>query len=179
GGLKNKIITDLTEEKAGLETALSKTEEMSQDNLERLKNNEIDIGTLKIGDKLPNGMAVASVAPAGEESGVADHWRAVFKGKAVISGEYFYTKDGNPLTDGQVCFKPDEESEKVLPKINGAGIENRNGVLCFSNQETTKLRYGPLGSRGQATIVIDNFELSASPAGNFSAAELIKTIEKK
>jgi len=153
-------LTELNQEKLDLENETATLEKSIQDKWENYKNNVIDLETVKVGDKLANGMIVTET----------DHISAVsFSGSVVLKGEYLFSADKDFFLYDSVCFKPDDESYLILPKM-----DNDKPAICFSNQDVAKNRYGPRGSQGEATIIIDNFIIKTP----FAGAELIKTIKK-
>src|SRR3989339_42993 len=141
----------------------------TQAQLEKIKNNEIDLNTVKIGDKLANGMTVGNILKEGEKKFVE------FTGSIVVSGDFNYfnlKKSDDPFSAyyGKICLQPDKESLIKIPKIESESIP-----LCFSNVDIAKNRFGPPGNQGKAIVAIDNFRLRLGDAFPFDEAELIKT----
>lgn len=144
----------------------------TQAQLEKIKNNEIDLATVKAGDKLANGMTVGNVLKEGDKTFVE------FTGSIVISGNfnYFNLKQSNDLSSafyGKICVQADKESLIKIPKLDNTW----NGPICFSNTDVAKNRFGPPGNQGKALVAIDNFRLRIGDAYPYDEAELIKTIE--
>lgn len=155
------VLAELSQEKMSIEKEATALQKETKSNLEKFKNNEVDFTTAKVGDKLANGMVVKEV--------IGQHG-LIFGGSTVISGNYNYYPNNDseyPYTAGLVCFTP--EQSLILPNT-GVG----NGEFCFANQDVAKNRYGPIGSHGRATVVIDNFALGLE---GVNSADLIKTIE--
>lgn len=161
---KESVVSQVLSEKEKMERETSELRKETEEKLEKYKNNEIDLATAKVGDRLANGMVVTKAGP----------YIIEFSGKIVISGNYEYdTVPGKKL----VCLFPDLLSKEKAPKIYNMDSVDPDQI-CFSNQEIAKNRFGPPGSKGETVVAVDNYQIACSD-GCAHYAELIKTIEKK
>jgi len=161
--------TLLQQNKLAQDTAVLQKDIQAQ--LEKVKNNEIDLATIKIGDKLANGMVVGNIIKDKEKTYIE------FAGGIVISGNfnYFNSKQSNDFSSafyGKICVELDKESLSRIPKV-----DNQVKPLCFFNVDVAKGRFGPPGNSGKTLVAIDNYRLRVGDVYPFDEAELIKTIE--
>jgi hypothetical protein len=113
------------------------------------------IKKLKVGDEV-QGMKVSSskpllsrdTAPAISE----DNVEIGFVGRAKLTGQYEYYEDGEPFFGGQVCFE--NSGDYLLPFMPE---RTTRSWFCFSNKDFAKAQFSPQGSKGTATVVIDNY----------------------
>lgn len=158
---KNIITQTLNQQKKNVEETATLQKNI-QSQIEKIKNNQIDFNLVKAGDRLPNGMTAGNIFQQGENKFIE------FTGSIVISGNFF----SNETIKGKICLNLNEESSIKVPKISEA-----TKPLCFTNTEIAKIRFGALGSKGSAEVVIDNFRLRIGDTVPFDEAELIKTLE--
>ncbi|HUT21982.1 MAG TPA: hypothetical protein VMX18_01080 [Candidatus Bipolaricaulota bacterium] len=103
-----------------------------------------------------------------------------FRGKITVTGNYTYYKPGEDMLggrDGNVCF--DNIKQTDIGKFPKFANDDRNIWFCFTNQELAKKLFGPAGSRGEATIEIDNYMINLRQTEVYNTAELVKVIEIK
>ncbi len=93
-----------------------------------------------------------------------------FSGRLTLSGFYVY-RSPDDYTGG-VGFKADEESLQKLPQI----LEDRRDPGFFVLYPPTK--FAPVGSRGTATIVIDQYRLVHREMGITNSARLFRLVKK-
>ncbi|HPV70315.1 MAG TPA: hypothetical protein PKY08_00190 [Candidatus Magasanikbacteria bacterium] len=158
---ENIIVQTLTQQKKNTEeTAL--LQKNIQGQVEKIKNNQIDIGLIKIGDTLPNGMTVGNIFQQENKKFIE------FTGSIVVSGNFVY---GETLK-GKICLNLDKESIIKVPKTGEVAKP-----LCFTNTELAQVRFGSPGSTGEAEVVVDSFRLRIGDPIPFDEVELIKTLE--
>lgn len=162
--LKDQNIKQLLQKSSNLEQNIKENEDKFNSQKELYQNNVIssDIGGVKVGDKLANGMIVA----------LADNRKWFFSGPIVVSGNYLYDKVSG---SHQVCVKLDSKSNVLAPKVFMDEVVD----LCFLNQDVAKRRFGSIGSSGITTVIIDNYMVDNSAGGFAYGADLIKVLEIK
>jgi hypothetical protein len=139
-------------------------------------SNIFEVEKIQVGDKIA-GLQVTSVAPfdAAYSKIAADNAYVNFSGKATVSGTFhnYYSQEVGFFYD-QVCFDVDESSRQKLPQISG---DERTPWFCFSNNDFARKQFSPDGSAGNATIVIDKYNLVSYPSEVWNSAELIEVKE--
>lgn len=100
--------------------------------------------------------------------------RVEFSGEATVTGEYKHHEDDEFLA-GEIAFKVADESMKQLPKMTD---DERYLWFVFANKETAEAAFGPPGSEGQATVIIQQYTINYAPTEVWNTAKLIKVIEK-
>ncbi len=95
-----------------------------------------------------------------------------FNGKATVTGRYAYTDDA--LMGEFISFHADTAQEGKIPKM----LEDERDLwFSFSNHDFAHETFGPVGSTGQATIVIDSYFIDYTPTEAYNTAELLEVIE--
>lgn len=160
--LKDQNIKQLIQKSSELEQNIKDNEDKFNTQKELYQNNVVSSDDLKVGDKLANGMVVAQI----------DNKQTFFSGPIVISGNYSYDKVPGSQ---QVCVKLDSKSNVLAPKV----FKDEEINLCFTNQDVAKSKFGPMGSTGLTTVIIDNYMIGVAGGGMYNTADLIKVLEKK
>lgn len=144
----------------------------------RFTDNGYKIETLQAGDTVA-GMTVEEINWQGkeeqlQEGQVPDGFSVQFSGTATLSGEYYYFDDTGMLGD-EVCFGADNFTIINLPRSQ---VASSYPWLCFSNKEFAQQQFGPEGSEGEATIIIDDYYDIVAGMGGSLKAKLVEVIEK-
>jgi len=111
----------------------------------------------------------------------ADTYRGLynFTGKITVTGNYTYYKKNEHLLggpDGNVCIENIKQSD--INKFPIFKEDVRDVWFCFSNLDLAKKAFGPAGSKGEATVEIDNYTIDMMESEVWNMAELIKVIDK-
>ncbi len=141
--------------------------------------NSFDVSKAKVGDKV-GGMTIQSMKPFDAKRGNLSPTNAsvMFSGEAQVTGEYYSSNDPN-VPYANICFdKLDAGSVQVLPRMLR---DDRDVLLCFAVNDTlANNALGPLGSKGTATIVINDYWINnLVPSEVMNLAKLVKVISKK
>ncbi|MBI4215641.1 MAG: hypothetical protein HY602_02870 [Parcubacteria group bacterium] len=140
-----------------------------------VKENEFDIEEAKVGDIIA-GWVIESIEPYNPklfpQFSLRENSKIKFKGKTSLSGVYhYYGSDYIGYLKNTVCFDNlDTFSILKVPQMAGRKIPV---WFCFSNQELAKKWFGPPGSTGIATIVIDYYEMNTYPSEVWDIARLV------
>lgn len=147
------------------------------------KSNEFRLMDVKEGSKV-DGMTVKSIEPfdknnADENSKniYVNNVAIKFSGETSITGTYDY-REANPAAQAGdlVCFYGlNEASRARIPSLLWSDQDAR---FCFSNQDAAKEAFGPVGSTGKATIVIDDYTINKLPANIVDVARLVRVEQK-
>lgn len=156
------------------------------------KPNIIHLETLKVGDKVA-GMIVESIesvwsvwkdpeVPYDSLPINQDNVLIKFKGETTVTGDYHYwssdPNNGGQL-DGELCMDFDDTSLEKLPAIQfNEGQWGHSSIFCF-NDGFAKEELGHPGSKGTATVVIDDYTYMQCDCAGIDRANLLKVIEKK
>lgn len=126
---------------------------------------------IKAGD-IVKGMTVKSIEPFSERMPLGEvNVRIVFSGRLTVRGQYTHHGPGG-LTPDAVSFQVHAEAAQALPQLGG-----RTPWFFFSNEAEAKEQFGPPGSRGEATVVIDGYVIERYQGHNaFDRAELIEVL---
>ncbi len=106
------------------------------------------------------------------------NFEAVIKlaGAVTISGQYAHYEN-HEILGNSVIFIVDEQSLAVLPQLKQ---DERYIWFSFSNQDEAKEAFGKVGSKGTATIVVDEYQINFSKNYSFgNMAKLVEVVEKK
>ncbi|KUO49984.1 MAG: hypothetical protein APF76_05835 [Desulfitibacter sp. BRH_c19] len=97
-------------------------------------------------------------------------------GATTISGQYVHY-DNHETLGNIVVFVVNEDSLAVLPQLEQ---DERYIWFSFSNQDEAKEAFGKPGSKGTATIVIDDYQINFAESYDLgNMAKLIEVVEKK
>ncbi len=103
---------------------------------------------------------------------------SVYVGTVAFSGEVTLSGTTRPHPDhpevSLVCFDVDEATAARVPRMQG---DERRVWFCFSNQEEAIRSLGPPGSRGHATIVVDDYRTVYHFTDVFDTARLVRVVE--
>jgi hypothetical protein len=141
--------------------------------------NKFDVTKAKVGDKVA-GMTIKTIEPYDKTKGnlSGDNAKVTFTGEATVTGNYAYDSETGLSLKDPVCIHTlDASSADKIPMLS-TDTDNYT-AFCFSNQETAKPKFAPVGSKGVATVVIKNFILNMSPSGTVNTAEFVKLITVK
>lgn len=136
-------------------------------------SSKFDIATVKVGDKV-GAMTVSAIEPfMGDKPFSENNAKVTFKGPITVTGDYFQMGPNELFSDRMgACFeKFDEDSLDILPQKLG---EYGHPLFCFSNNSFVD-KYFASGT-GQATIIIDDYEVVNLPAEVWNSARLIDVI---
>ncbi|MCF8011815.1 MAG: copper-binding protein [Clostridiales bacterium] len=138
------------------------------------KYNRFNAHKTQTGDNIM-GLKINSVSTKKIEWSEKYQARVIFSGKLPVSGTYIHYDD-NALLEDQVAFELDKDSAEKLPELN---IDNRKNWFLFTNHNEAKKKLGPMGSRGKAVIIINNFTIDYRPGTeSYNYAKLL-SIKKK
>lgn len=169
-------IRQVTEKKETWQSdAITEGDKHGSENTEQQMVQEgFDARETEIGDIIA-GMQVVSVETTQNPSDPDDYWATVeFKGQAKLEGTYKYNSDHEFLGDN-VSFIVDVSSSDTLPKLEN---DTRYSWLVFKNIERSQEVFGPPGSEGTATIVIEDYVINYYPSEVYNTADLVEVIEK-
>ena len=161
-------------------------------------SNEFEIEQIQQGDEVRNMVLVKKVPYQSEvtvfpyKSGVRDTVELPvssniimqFKGQVQITGNYFFDAPmGAVGPEGavkiedfnKVCMA--ELDEQSLNKIPRPISKDNDTWFCFDNSDYAFEQFGPVGSQGRASVVIDNYTINIFPSEVHDTATLIK-VEK-
>jgi len=158
--VEERIVASVLSKKEKIQNEMEKLSMDSVEKFYRFQNNWIDFETIKVSDRIANGMVVKKIL----NDNVVE-----FSGQVVVSGKFVYSNTTAAPSYNRICVEPDENSFIKMPKM-----ENKLKSFCFSNIEIAKNRFGPSGASGSAIVVMDNYILTKDL---FDEAELIKTVE--
>lgn len=150
--------------------ALLKSEKLEQPNYFSFDN-------IEVGDEIA-GMKIEAINIARE--GYIDfsfeNVAISFSGETELTGTYNYYDDDVAFLYDSVCFDVDEDSYSKMPRM----VENdRDPWFCFYDQGKAKEAFGPKGSSGKATIIIDDYAFISYPSEGSDGARLVKVISKE
>lgn len=137
--------------------------------------NVLDPATVSVGDVIGE-FTVEDISEVRPGVKVTPNMRITFSGRIEVSGEYQYHAAG--ITPGQVVFRNlDEASLERVPRV--AGDLTHEG-FTFDNLAEAQEAFGPPGSKGTATIVIEQYVVERYPGSNKSdRAILVEVISKE
>lgn len=128
---------------------------------------DFDKLTIKIGDQISE-MVVVRTSESYSNNVIQ------FKGQVTISGTYTVNEE-NDYFYVPVSFIPDNQSVSKLPKMKQ---DSRYIWFAFTNDaDQIKKAFGPVGSSGKATIVIDDYNIDCRPTETCNTAKLVKVVE--
>lgn len=163
------------EESEDTEESVSETNLKEMGESDSLEKNAFDLAHAKVGDEVA-GMKIAQLDLA-EKSLLPWGSKVTFKGQTEVTGEYTYYDDDEPFLGGNVCLRNlTEESLDQLPKVIG---DSRDVWFCFSNFEEAQAEFGPAGSTGTATVMIDDYYIPMIEGEAWKVATLVKVVEKE
>ncbi len=141
--------------------------------LEKIENyfnaEEAQIGET-IGDMTVSSIMFIDTAPENFQAIIS------FTGETTVSGQYIHYEN-HEILGNNVIFVVDEESLSVLPQLEQ---DERYIWFSFSNQSEAKELFGEPGSKGTATIVIDNYQINFAKDYDYgNLATLVEVVEKK
>ncbi|MEX2355634.1 MAG: hypothetical protein WD535_01240 [Thermaerobacterales bacterium] len=122
-------------------------------------------------------LKVLSVEPfeADAPDEIQPNIRVQFAGQMMVSGTYHYFDEGELYRDF-VCFDPDDAGALAVPRAEELPDWS---FFCFDNQEMAKDVFGPTGSSGAATVVIQDYDFSAYPSDMaYNLATLLEVTNK-
>lgn len=97
------------------------------------------------------------------------------EGATTISGQYVHYENHESLGNA-VIFIVDEDSLAIMPQLEQ---DERYIWFTFSNQDEAKDAFGEPGSKGTATIIVDNYQINFAENYNLgNMAKLVEVIEK-
>ena len=144
-------------------------------------SNDFEIEQIQQGDKVRD-MVLVKKSPYDSEITdkipVSSNLTMQFKGQVQITGNHFFSGSmgAETIEDlDEVCMSElDEQSLNRLPRPNG---KSNDTWFCFDNSDYAFKQFGPIGSKGRATVVIDNYTINIFPSEVHDAASLIR-VEK-
>ncbi len=138
-----------------------------------LTDNEFNLETAEVGDSV-GVMTVTGVGPA---QGGARTWynaKIEFEGKAQLTGTYTYYDDDKKYKDNVCVTDLDDESGLKVPKSEG--LDDVVQLFCFSNKEDAQAEFGPAGSTGEITVIVDNYILQFAEGNIWDWADLDQVV---
>ncbi|PHJ37100.1 hypothetical protein P378_18780 [Desulforamulus profundi] len=91
----------------------------------------------------------------------------------MLSGKYI-CHDNDGFLGSSIVFEVDNKSKNFLPKLV---YDNRFIWFVFSNYEEAVKAFGKPGSRGEATIVIDDYTIRYKHTDTYNEAKLVRVIQ--
>jgi hypothetical protein len=99
-----------------------------------------------------------------------------------VGADTYNTKEPFPI--GGVCFTPDAESAKLLPKKAG---DTRSAWFCFTEQKSAITQFGwseemnsncdGISAKAKIVIDLDSYEIFSKQTVGFDKTNLVKVIE--
>ncbi len=127
-------------------------------------SNIVSIKEIQPGDRIA-GLLVASMEY------VDDHDFAVlFTGRLRLSGSFIHNLPDDYVAG--VVFFADEKSLQKLPRF----IEDTRDPGAFTLDQPAK--FAPPGSRGTATVIVDQYRLVHRQMGAMNSARLVRLVQK-
>lgn len=117
--------------------------------------------------------SVSRLSPERLDIPLDQNARVVFSGQVSLTGEYEYFGDNEGFLFDEVCFTADQNSKNKLPRF----FDTSRPFFCFSNKAKAAEAFGPKGSKGTATVTIDNFNLVYLESEVWNTAELISAVK--
>lgn len=138
-------------------------------------DNVLDPDTIAVGDII-GGLQVEEITEFRPGVKVTPNMRVTFSGRIEVTGDYHYHAAG--ITPGQVTFgNLDEASLERVPRVKG-DLEYEG--FTFENLEEAQEAFGPAGSKGTATIIIEQYVVERYPGTSKSdRAVLVEVISKE
>lgn len=137
-----------------------------------VNSNIFDPTQVKIGDEV-SGFKITSITrSSSDEVGDGATLRVKFSGTATLAGKYNYQM--NEFAGMQTaCFQPSDTN--TLPVF----VQNsdRNKAFCFRDLKKFQDFFGKKYGMGDATIVINNYEL-ADGSEALNSADLVSVVSK-
>ena len=144
---------------------------------ELMASHEYIADQLKVGDKVAR-MTVAAISKKNPEIDLplSLNIEVTFTGQETATGTYTYYKEADSVYNGNmVCFTDiDEKSRQYIPILQ----DDERYYFCFINQDFAREQFGPVGSTGIATVVIDNYIDIHFPSEGWNTAELVSVVSK-
>lgn len=150
-------------------------------------SNDFEIERIQQGDRIRDMILIKKVP---YDSEVLDKFplpRNVilqFKGEVQLTGDYFFDApmgavglggSVKPEDYNKICMsKLGEQSLNKLPRPTGKGNDT---WFCFDNNDYAFKQFGPVGNKGRATVVIDNYTINKFPGEVGDTATLVR-VEK-
>lgn len=136
--------------------------------------NVLDPETVAVGD-IVGEFQVAEVGQYRDGVNVRPNMRVVLTGRVEVTGE-FSVNSATGRNAGQVVFMiTDEESLSRVPRV--AGDQDYGGFL-FADTDRAKELFGPPGTKGTATVVIDQYVIARYTGATVSDnAEVVEVLE--
>ncbi|KKQ43164.1 MAG: hypothetical protein US60_C0006G0008 [Microgenomates group bacterium GW2011_GWC1_37_8] len=139
------------------------------------EDNIFDISTVKVEDEVA-GMKVTEIGPFLDDTDIplSENAKISFGGKAVVTGSYFFSGPMSAQSSEEldtVCMS--DFTKESLEKIPKPASNNNSSWFCFTNKEFAFNQLGPVGSKGIATVLIDNYTINIYPSEVTNTAELL------
>jgi hypothetical protein len=147
-------------------------------------SNKFKLEDVKVSDKIGD-MTIVSVDPFSKfmdpnsNSPVSsDNVIIKYAGQIQVNGNYTYYKEGEGILADIVCMDNlDQASLAKFPIMEVSPGNERTTWFCFSNDAEAKKQFGPVGRRGKATVVIDEYTNVHYPTEAWDTAKLVKVVE--
>lgn len=129
-------------------------------------------GKTKVGDTLA-GLKVSAIAPIeGIQTPFGpDNVQVKFVGQSTVKASYSYNMNevfGMPMA----CFTVTDNSLPRMPK------QQESMVFCLRDTKKFTELFGKKYGSGEATVVVENFDLVMAPAEVISQADLVRVVSK-
>ncbi|MBT9156123.1 MAG: hypothetical protein DDT37_01107 [Firmicutes bacterium] len=134
-------------------------------------SNTVSIKDLEVGDRVA-GLLVAEMYLE-QQAWSALHFSVTFSGRLTLSGDYHFfmsNYDDSPV----VNFVLDAASRQKVPHI----AEDSRGETSYFHL-APHAAFGPIGSQGTATVVIDQLKLPHRERGEANSARLVRLVQKR
>lgn len=148
----------------------------------KLSSNVFDMKKIKVGDKVANMPVIKTDIKIDKEQHYGCQGDVWFSGEKAVTGKYEHFPDG---MDGEyVSFILDETSTNSLPiaieylPYLQDGINKELPITFINDNKEIFNIFGPIGSKGKATIVIGEYRARYGGPDIYHFAKLIKVVEK-
>jgi hypothetical protein len=132
-----------------------------------------DPATVKVGDTV-GALRVArmDIAKAADDMGYVGNIR--FEGEVTISGARMTHPDYPDVQE--ICMSIDSTSVQRLPRFPA---DQRRPWLCFDPRDDAARQLGAAGTRGELTVVIDDYQTVRHFTDAYDTARLVRVVDDR
>lgn len=117
--------------------------------------------SVKIGEKIDD-LIVKSINPnpatykKSNNTNLIDDITILFDGEVSLRGKYVNGSLEPAILSDETCFYVDKDQLQLIPRFEG-DPRNDDVWFCFDNTDFAQKEFSPKGSKGNATIVINDY----------------------
>ena len=93
-----------------------------------------------------------------------------FEGEKKLTGTYRVIPPENEVMGPAICFTPDEESEKQLPRMM---LDYRGTYFCASNYSEIEPLFSEVGNEGEMSLIIQDYIMDHRPTETWNSAKFV------